>query len=190
MFPTLAELAGAALKDDVAEQLDGRSLVPLLGNTSGPWPERMLFDHQGTWRHGNSGPHIHSACTVRWDKYHLVRNARVCESDCPLCGTILMLVYGGKDDVLDHDWELYDLVSDPGERHNIAKERPEITARLAEAYGRWWQSIQPYQGDDVPPEAHTDPLPFPALYWRHYQGPGPNNVPPPEGFLDSLSAAP
>lgn len=186
VLPTLAELAGAT----VEEGLDGRSLLPLMEDAAAPWPERMLFDHQGTWRHGNSGPHIHSACTVRWGKYHLVRNARVCESNCPLCGTILHLVFGGKDDVMAHDWELYDLITDPGERDNIAMEQPEVTEKLAKAYAKWWQDMQPYQGDDEPPEGHSDPLPFPALYWRHYQGPGPNSVPPPDGFLDNAQPAP
>ncbi len=190
VFPTLAALAGASIPPDVAAQLDGRSLLPLLEDGAAPWPDRMLFDHQGTWRQGNSAPHIQSACTIRWRKYHLLRNTRVCASNCPLCGTVLNLVFGGRDENLDHDWELYDLLTDPGERNNIAREKPAITAKLAKAYDAWWQSVQPYQGDDTPPEGHTNPLPFPALYWKHYQGPGPNNVPPPEGFLASVTARP
>ena len=182
VFPTLAALSGAKIPEDTASELGGRSLLSLLEDPTARLGDRMLFDHQGTWRQGRSGPHIHSACTVRWGRYHLLRNKRVCEKDCPLCGTILFLVNGGKTDAPALGWELYDLEMDPGEQHNIASERPEVVRRMASAYQRWWERMQPLQGDMEAPFGHSDPLPFPALYWRHYQGPGPNNVPPPEGF--------
>lgn len=187
IFPTLTALAGVSHKDEVARGLDGLSLVPLLEDPTAKLPDRMLFDHQGTWRQGNSKKHVHSACTVRWGKYHLVRNERVCEKDCALCGTILWLVDGGDPNVPSRGWELYDLAADPGEQKNVIADHPDVAAHMEQAYQEWWDAMQPFQGDNDPRRGHTDPLPFPALYWRHYQGPGPNNVPPPEGFLDAVT---
>jgi hypothetical protein len=123
---------------------------------------------------------------VRRGKYHLLRNARVCTEDCPLCGTILFLVFGGDQDRMDPGWELYHVGEDPGEQHNLAGERPEVVAELAAAYHAWWDRMQPYLGDDAPRFAHSDPQPFPAMYWKKYRGPGPNYAPPPEGFLERL----
>jgi len=189
LFPTFAALAGAKVPDDAARQLDGFSLLPLLGNPNAPWPDRMLFEHQATWRQGNAVRHKYSMCSVRYRKHHLVRHARPCLKDCPLCGTILALAWGGKAEGRKQDWELYDLATDPGERNDIAEQAPATVEELAAAYDRWWNEVLPYLGDDVPCFRHSRPLPFPALYWRYYRGPGPNNVPPPEGFLESLDAS-
>ncbi|MAT46054.1 MAG: hypothetical protein CMO35_01340 [Verrucomicrobiaceae bacterium] len=35
------------------------------------------------------------------------------------------------------DWELYDLKADPTEMHNLAGERPEKTAQLAQMWAAW-----------------------------------------------------
>jgi len=189
LFPTFAALAGAQVPGNAASQLDGLSLLPLLEKPAASWPDRMLFEHQATWRQGNARPHVYSACSVRQARYHLIRNKRPCEKDCPLCGTIFGLAWGGKAEGQKQDWELYDLANDPGERRDIADENPAIVEKLAAAYDKWWQSVYPYLGDDAPRFANSRPLPFPALYWRHYRGPGPNNVPPPEGFLESLDTS-
>jgi len=125
-------------------------------------------------------------CTVRQGNYHLVRNKRVCKENCSLCGTIYGLVWGGKTEGQYQGWELYDLAEDPGERNNLVEERPAVVERLGAAYDRWWEEVFPYFGDDGPRFANSNPLPFPAMYWRHYRGPGPNDVAPPEGFLESL----
>jgi len=45
LFPTLAGIAEAAVPDD----LDGRSLLPLLDNPVTDWPDRITFFHQGRW---------------------------------------------------------------------------------------------------------------------------------------------
>ena len=46
MFPTFAEIAGADISD---QNLEGRSLIPLLGKEEVAWPDRKLFFHGGRW---------------------------------------------------------------------------------------------------------------------------------------------
>ena len=39
--------------------------------------------------------------------------------------------------------ELYDLESDPGQRHNVAAEFPAVVRLLRQEYRRWWESLRP-----------------------------------------------
>jgi len=39
--------------------------------------------------------------------------------------------------------ELYDVHSDPGQNRDVAKEHPEIVARMRDHYERWWAGVQP-----------------------------------------------
>ena len=47
LFPTLLDLAGA---DQPANQVEGRSLVPLISNSESEWKDRLLFTHKGRWK--------------------------------------------------------------------------------------------------------------------------------------------
>ena len=50
--------------------------------------------------------------------------------------------------VMDDNWrlingkELYDMRTDLAQKHNVIDAHPEVVARLAEGYERWWASIQ------------------------------------------------
>lgn len=44
---------------------------------------------------------------------------------------------------LIHGAELYDIKADPGQRHNVASERPDVVARLHAAFEGWWDEISP-----------------------------------------------
>ncbi|WP_158971187.1 arylsulfatase [Paraglaciecola sp. L3A3] len=50
--------------------------------------------------------------------------------------------------VMDQDWrlvdgvELYNVTKDLAQTENVISEHPEVAARLAEGYERWWQSIK------------------------------------------------
>ncbi len=46
--------------------------------------------------------------------------------------------------------ELYDMIAGPGELKNLARERPEITAKLKQAYDKWYEEVTG-QGLEVPP---------------------------------------
>ena len=54
VFPTLAEIAGARLDDNVRKLVEGRSLLPLLKNPKAEWPDRMLVHHVGRWAKGKA----------------------------------------------------------------------------------------------------------------------------------------
>ncbi|MBT6643839.1 MAG: sulfatase-like hydrolase/transferase [Planctomycetaceae bacterium] len=40
------------------------------------------------------------------------------------------------------DWELYDLVHDPYEEHNLATRKPDLVSRMAKEFDEWAQAIQ------------------------------------------------
>lgn len=144
IFPTLAELAGAELSEEVRRQVEGRSLVPLLKNPRADWPERTLVTHLGRWPRGQQQAFKYKQCSVRRGPYLLVSGA-------------------GKG---PQRWELYDVVSDPGETRDLSGERPEIVRELAAYYDRWWDEVQP----ELVNEAAEGPAenPFAVLYRQQF----------------------
>jgi len=79
LFPTFAELAGAALPSKV--KFDGRSLVPLLKNPKADWPDRYVFTHVGRWRKGKAAEAKYSKCSIRNERFHLVNNKELYDID-------------------------------------------------------------------------------------------------------------
>ena len=39
--------------------------------------------------------------------------------------------------------ELYNIKTDPGQQENVAKENPEIVAKMLKAYEAWWDEVRP-----------------------------------------------
>jgi arylsulfatase len=154
VFPTLAELAGARVPAETATRLEGRSLVSLLENPAAPWAERYLFTHVGRWERGQAAQSKYRQCSVRFQQFELVSAAR-----------------GGQ-----KAWELYDLLTDPGEKVNLATGRPELITRLNAAYDRWWQETQPnLENENVDGPAEN---PFKTLYWKQIGGRPANQAAP------------
>ena len=114
IFPTLAEIAGVPLTGALAEQVEGRSLLPLMTDPQAEWPDRFLVTHLGRWPHGRAAESKYAGCSIRDSEYSLVNNK-----------------------------ELYDLKADPGEATNILAAQPEEAAKLRAAYDRWWNEVQP-----------------------------------------------
>jgi arylsulfatase len=114
IFPTLAELTGAKLSDEVKQQVEGRSLLPLLKNPRAEWPDRILVHHVGRWAKGNAADSKYRNCAIQSARFTLVNNK-----------------------------ELYDLKADPGEKTNVMAEHPEVVANLRAAYDKWWSNVQP-----------------------------------------------
>jgi arylsulfatase A-like enzyme len=121
-FPTVAEIAGAKLTDDVRAQVEGRSLAPLLRDPNARWPGRILFTHIGRWPKGaKPAESKYAHCSVRSPRWHLV------------CDT----TDGSK------QWRLFDVKADPGEKTDVATEHPHVVEELDGAYDKWWDSVQP-----------------------------------------------
>ena len=101
--------------------LDGVSLVPLLEGKTEGWPDRLIFSHQA-----RRDPKVTmERGSVRSQEYRMAYER-------------------GR-------WQLYDMVADPGQKKDIARERPGVLGKLRSAYESWFR--------DVTKEGF-DPLPF------------------------------
>ncbi|CAN0341547.1 unnamed protein product, partial [Ectocarpus sp. 4 AP-2014] len=114
LFPTLARLTGAELPAKAKQQVEGRSLLPLLKNPQAEWAYRTLVHHVGRWDKGKVEGWKYEKCAIQDSQFTLV-----------------------------NDRELYDLEADPGERNNVIKEHPELVAKLRADYDQWWDEVQP-----------------------------------------------
>jgi len=144
-FPTVAEIAGAKLSDTVEQQVEGRSLVPLLQDPDAAWPDRTLFTHVGRWPKGSPpAEHKYAHCSVRSARWHLVCDSKNSQKQ----------------------WQLFDLSTDPGEKDDVAVQHPGIVAQLEATYDEWWESVQPQlvNEDAVGPKMN----PFKELYWKQF----------------------
>lgn len=114
IYPTLAAITGAKLSPEVQQQVEGRSLLPLLKNPQADWPDRTLVHHVGRWARGKAADSKYAKCAIQNSRFTLVNNK-----------------------------ELYDLKADPGETKNVIAEHPEVVASLRAAYDQWWNDVQP-----------------------------------------------
>jgi arylsulfatase A-like enzyme len=152
VFPTLAELAGARLTEKERQQVEGRSLVPLLESPSAPCADRFLTTHVGRWDRGQVAGAKYRDCGIRSARWHLVCTSKSGHAD----------------------WQLFDLRSDPGETTNVAPAHPDEVKTLEAAYDQWWASVQPQLINETAVGPTVNP--FHALYWKQFGG-GPENKP-------------
>ena len=128
LFPTLAELAGAALP---AGQVEGRSMLALWSDPGkAAWEDRFLFTHQGRWPTGKEPNDFQwRGFAVRSERFRLVgRNA------------------------------LYDMQADPGQTTNVIESHPEQAAAMTEAFDRWWKETRPMMVNEDAPLSATRPF--------------------------------
>lgn len=138
IFPTLAEITGANLSDEVKKQVEGRSLLPLLKNPKAEWADRTLVHHVGRWGRGKAADAKYAKCSIQNSRFTLVNNA-----------------------------ELYDLKADPGEKQNVISEHPEVVAALRSAYEKWWADVQPLLvNENVTNAPKINPMK--ELYWKQF----------------------
>lgn len=128
IYKTFIELAGAQLPKKMQE-IDGRSLVPLLEDPKAEWADRELFIHCGRWEPGQREKFKFTKCAVRTPRWRFVNNQ-----------------------------ELHDISADPGETKNVAKSHPEVAKNLRKAFNEWWESTLPLMVNEGLPKVTEHPL--------------------------------
>jgi arylsulfatase A-like enzyme len=120
VFPTLAELAGANLNEKMKNQIEGRSLVPVLNNPQATWADRFLITHVGRWGNMKPGaaPTKYEGCSVRNTRYSLVRGVR--------------------------KWELYDMEKDSSQKMDISESHQYVVKNMSKIYDDWCGKMQDY----------------------------------------------
>ncbi|MEE2640513.1 MAG: arylsulfatase [Planctomycetota bacterium] len=128
LFPTFCELAGVKIPRGI-QQMDGRSLVPLLENPKAEWADRYLFVHKGRWEKGaDPNQSKFNSCAVRSARWRFVNNR-----------------------------ELYDISKDPYEKTDVSADHPEVIARLRQVYDQWWKETLPLMVNEDAPYAAWQP---------------------------------
>ena len=118
IMPTLLEITGAPLTDQIKQQVEGRSLVPLLRNSAADWEDdRHLVHHVGAWGQGQAAQSKHARVSIQNKRFTLVNNK--------------------------NGEELFDLKNDPGETTNVIAQYPEVADHLRKLYDQWWIRMQP-----------------------------------------------
>jgi arylsulfatase A-like enzyme len=147
-FPTIAELAGAALTEAERRQVEGRSLLPLLADADATWADRRLFTHVGRWEKG-SDPNAakYANCAVRSPQWTLVSVTKPKEGAQPA-------------------WQLFDVKADPGQTKDVAKDHGETVTELAGAYEKWWAEVRPRMVNETAQGPAVNP--FKELYWKQF----------------------
>lgn len=141
-YPTFAELAGAKLPEDMQE-LDGRSLIPLLEDSKAEWDDRELFFHCGRWNPGKRDAAIYEKCAVRTDRWRLVNNK-----------------------------ELYDISKDPFQKEDVASAYPEVVEQLSKSYDKWWASTLPLMVNEGLPKLGKEEFPLSIRYNKQLEEKG------------------
>ena len=134
LFPTFSQMAGSELPEDMQE-LEGRSLLPLLTNPQSEWNDRKLFVHCGRWAPNERDSAMYKKCAVRTERWRFVNNKN-----------------------------LYDISVDPGERKNVAEDYPEVVSQLRQSYDQWWESTLSLMTNEGLPKLKPKEFPFAIRY--------------------------
>jgi arylsulfatase len=139
ILPTLAALAGAKLPTG---QVEGRDLLPLIGDPQTEWADRYLFTHQGRWKTGSNPDDFQwKGFAVRNQRFRFVANSA-----------------------------LYDVAQDPGQTTNVIDQYPEVVEKMRAAYDAWWKETRPLMVNENVPMSPTRP--FHELYNKQLETTG------------------
>jgi arylsulfatase len=127
IMPTLVELSGAEYPDTYRDwdvlPMPGISLVPALEGRERPEREFLCW-HYGGWRPG---------------------------AEADLTSAKKMVLHKQYKALDEGGWHLYDLEKDPTELHDLAGERPELLARMQQAWRQWLTRCEQASGRDYSP---------------------------------------
>ena len=111
-YPTIAEMAGLGTDVDTVQDVDGLSLVPLLRQ-----PEAELQRDKLYWHYPHYYPTTTPVSSIRRGDWKLLEYFE------------------------DGHVELYNLIEDPGEQHDLAEQRPQRAAELRAELAAWRESV-------------------------------------------------
>ncbi len=152
--PTILDACG--VEKPAGLKLDGRSLLPLLKGRQIDWPDRMIVIQS----HRGNKPVLYHNFAARTQKWKLLNASG----------------FGNEKLKGRPEFELYDMVSDPLEEHNLAQERPEIVETMRNIYERWFADVSSTRPDNYAPPRihigteHEDPVVLTRQDWRHMKG--------------------
>jgi arylsulfatase A-like enzyme len=145
VLPTLAALAGATLP---ANQVEGRSLLPLIEGRSDTWSDRFLFAHVCRWPTGaNPADFKDVNFGVRNQRYRYVGPSQG-GGKAKGKKTGARAAAGAA---------LYDMEVDPGQTTNIIAKHPDVAARMRAAFEQYWQEAIPLMVNESAPMSPTKP---------------------------------
>lgn len=139
LYQTFGDLAGVNLPD-TTQEMDGRSLLPLLKDKNAEWADRELFVHCGRWPAGKRDEYKYRKYAVRTERWRLI-----------------------------NDQELYDISADPGETENLYSSRPEVVAQLQDSYNQWWESVLPLMVNEGLPRVKREDYPLVKRYYKQLE---------------------
>ena len=178
VLPTLCELAGVDIPDDLRVELEGYSLLPLQeGPKDTAWAhdDRYVFNHVGRWPSGTAASHKHAMGGVRKGDYLLIRSVPCDDPECEKyqsqCTTLRYVRDRGLTTTTYTDgnaqyhwgvtpadqWALFNVKKDAGCESDLSSTMPEIVSEMAVAYDNWWDETYPVMiargGDEGDPDA-------------------------------------
>ncbi len=146
-LPTIADVAGVKLDDAIRQQVEGRSLVPLLRDATAGWDDRYLCTHVGRWtKLADPNESKFRAAAVRNKRWAMVSER------------------GGA----TPDWQLFDLSTDFAQQHNVLDAHPEVAKELSAAFDRWWAECLPLMVNETAVGPKINP--FQAMYYEQFGG--------------------
>jgi len=137
ILPTFAELAGTQAPPN---QVEGRSLLPLLEGKANGWEDRAIFAHLGRWRTGADPDDFKDVnFTVRNQRYRFVSPKPVSGGQAPTTAA------------------LYNMEVDPAQTTNIIQGHPEVAKQMRTAFKTYWSEARPLMVNETAPMATTRP---------------------------------
>ena len=150
VLPTILDACQVPVPDDL--QLDGRSLLPLLEGKLQQLPERYFVVQS----HRGDQPVRYNHFMIRDRQYKLLHPSG----------------FGTESLTGEPKFELYDLLADPGEKQNLIAEKPQVAARLKQAYDKWFDDVSSTRPDNYAPPRiaigteHENPTVLTRQDWR------------------------
>jgi arylsulfatase len=143
ILPTLAALTGAQLPPD---QVEGRSLLPLIEGKGESWTDRFIFNHICRWPTGaEPNDFKNTNFSVRSQRYRYVgprggagkgKKAKPASSEGAM---------------------LFDMQADPSQTTNVIADHPEVASEMRTAYEQYWKEARPLMVNESAPMSPTKP---------------------------------